>query len=97
MLETCGQTIILFTAIIVMTIISTASYASRYQGKEEKNRGRIPDLRVDYDNDYGIDHQSGWSVTVEGSVLVQFEKHLLVALVKAAWKHRQIKIDMDGE
>jgi hypothetical protein len=40
--------------------------------------------RVDYARKYGIDKRSGWSVFFDGAVAVQFEKHLLVALIKAA-------------
>jgi len=42
-------------------------------------------LEVNYRSDYGIDRRSGWSVAYDGSVLVQFERWLVIALIKA-WR-----------
>lgn len=47
-------------------------------------RGRKLGFRLEYDVDYGIDRLAGWSVTVNGSVVVQFapspEEALVVAI-----------------
>jgi hypothetical protein len=47
-------------------------------------------LRIDYDRDYGIDRQTGWSVAINGVYLVQYERCLLVALSKAYLRHWSI-------
>lgn len=44
-------------------------------------------LSLDYDRDYGCAHREGWSVALNGSYVVQFERWLLVALWKA-WRRR---------
>lgn len=36
---------------------------------------------IHFDRDYGIDRRTGWSIAIDGSFVVQFEKHLLVALI----------------
>lgn len=46
-------------------------------------RGRNLGFRLEYDVDYGIDRRSGWSVTVNGSVIVQFAPSPEEALVDA--------------
>lgn len=43
-------------------------------------------LRVEWDGDYGCEHRSGWSVAVDGAFLVQLERFLLVAILKAWWR-----------
>lgn len=40
-------------------------------------------FRLEYDVDYGIDLREGWSVTVDGSVVVQFVKTPKEALLAA--------------
>lgn len=42
-------------------------------------------LRIDFDTNYGINKRTGWSIAVNGSYLVQLERFLLVAIVKALW------------
>lgn len=39
------------------------------------------EFRLEYDSDYGVDHRSGWSVTVDGSVAAE-----LMATPEAALK-----------
>lgn len=46
-------------------------------------RGRKLGFRLEYDVDYGIDRRSGWSVTVNGIVHVQFASSPEEALVDA--------------
>lgn len=46
-------------------------------------RGRKLGFRLEYDVDYGIDRRAGWSVTVNGSVIVQFAPSPEEALVDA--------------
>lgn len=43
----------------------------------------LKSFRLEYDSDYGIDHRSGWSVVVEGSVVVQFADNPEIALRQA--------------
>lgn len=43
-------------------------------------------LYVVYDEDYGIDKRSGWSVAIDGSYYVQFEEYLIKAIVKAIYE-----------
>lgn len=38
---------------------------------------------IEYDTLYGIDKRAGWSISIDRSYVVQFEKFLLVALCKA--------------
>lgn len=57
-------------------------------------RGRHPILRqrkirVDYDTEYGIEQRTGWSVAINGSYIVQFERFLIFAIAKAIWRHRK--------
>ena len=37
---------------------------------------------IDYDYEYGIDKRTGWSVFVDGSYIIQFERFLIVAVIK---------------
>lgn len=39
-------------------------------------------LRIEYDTDYGIDKRTGWSATVDGVVVVQFEVSMMAMLAK---------------
>lgn len=45
---------------------------------------------LEYDTDYGSDHRSGWTVVVDGSVLVQLTslRACLVAFVSRWWRGR---------
>lgn len=43
----------------------------------------LKSLKIEYDEDYGIDNRSGWSVAINGSYYAQFEKRLIAALVKS--------------
>ena len=47
----------------------------------------VEQIRLHYDRDYGIDRRGGWSLSINGSFVVQFERFLLVALAKSLWKH----------
>lgn len=49
-------------------------------------------LTIDHDHDYGIDRRRGWSIAWRGSYCVQFERFLLVALVKTWWKARRFEV-----
>ncbi len=44
-------------------------------------------LKIEYDNNYGINRRSGWTVVVDGITCVQLERWLLVALFRA-WLDR---------
>ena len=46
-------------------------------------RQRRIGFRLDYDVDYGIDRREGWSVIVDGRVIVQFSKTPAQALLDA--------------
>lgn len=50
-------------------------------------------LKVEYDSDYGIDHRSGWSVTIDGCVYLQFRKLVVIALAAAFFKRRRLRED----
>ena len=45
-------------------------------------------IRIEKDIDFGIDKKSGWSVAIDGSYLVQFDKWIIIALVKALWAYQ---------
>jgi hypothetical protein len=38
------------------------------------------DIRLEFDRDYGMSKRTGWSVSVDGSVLVEFASDPLLAL-----------------
>lgn len=38
-----------------------------------------------WNTDYGVDSRWGWTVCMNGRVVVQFERFAIVALVKAYW------------
>lgn len=42
-------------------------------------------LRIEWDKDYGCNHRTGWSVSVNGSFLAELERFLFVAIVKAVY------------
>ena len=48
-------------------------------------------VKIQYDQDYGIDHRKGWSIAIDGSYYVQFEKRLLVALFKAIYSYFELR------
>ena len=54
-------------------------------------RRRRLGFQLEYDVDYGIDRREGWTVTVDGSVIVQFaktpEEALLAAIDRIAVKN----------
>jgi len=45
-------------------------------------------LRIDFDTDYGIDHRKGWTIIVNGMVIVQFRRTLIGALF-VTWRRWQ--------
>ena len=46
---------------------------------------KIGNLGLDYDRAYGINKQSGWSVSWKGSYINALQPHLIPALFKA-WR-----------
>lgn len=44
---------------------------------------KLKHITIDYDTNYGIDKRTGWSIAVDGSYILQFERFLLIALLKA--------------
>lgn len=40
-------------------------------------------LHIEYDVDYGSSKLTGWSICYDRTYLVQFEKYLIVAVIKA--------------
>jgi hypothetical protein len=48
---------------------------------------RAQSFRADYDKNYGVEKQTGWSITVDGVVLVSFCGSFNVALCFAAMKY----------
>jgi hypothetical protein len=45
-------------------------------------------VALHFDRDYGIDLRTGWSVVIDGRVIVRMEPWLVVALWKAWRAHR---------
>ena len=45
---------------------------------------------LEYDEDYGADKRTGWTVVMDGRVVVQFRKWAILALVEA-WLRRRKK------
>ncbi|MGR3302382.1 MAG: hypothetical protein ACUZ8I_07735 [Candidatus Scalindua sp.] len=43
----------------------------------------IRKLRIDYDENYGCDNRTGWSIAWCGHYLVQLEKSLIKAIYKS--------------
>ena len=39
-------------------------------------------FKLEWDRNYGIDERSGWSIVIDGAVLSDIEKYLVVALMK---------------
>jgi hypothetical protein len=46
-------------------------------------RIRIGLFRIDFDRNYGCNNRTGWSIAHKGSFLVQLEKYLTIAIIKA--------------
>ncbi len=44
---------------------------------------KIKNLIIDYDKDYGIDNKTGWSIAIDGHYITQFDKFLIIAIIKA--------------
>ena len=44
---------------------------------------KINKLILDYDKNYGCDKRTGWSIAWDGCYLVQLERHLIIAIIKA--------------
>lgn len=47
-------------------------------------------MQLHYDTEYGCQQRTGWTVFIEGSCLVMFERFALVAIVKALWRARKL-------
>ncbi len=52
-------------------------------------------FRLDYDVEYGIDKRKGWSLTIDGSVLVQFADTFEEAVETAQSKWAAILAERD--
>jgi hypothetical protein len=48
-------------------------------------------FRLHYDKNYGIYKRKGWSIAIDGHFYVEFERFLIVALVKAFKMYRSGK------
>lgn len=48
-------------------------------------------FKLAWDKDYGIDKRAGWSITVNGHVLVILERWLIVAACKALWRWSRLE------
>ena len=59
---------------------STVTVAQLLQWFNEKQTNRS--FSVAWDGNYGIDRRSGWSVTIDGIVVVELEPSLLGAAMK---------------
>lgn len=46
----------------------------------------LKELRIEFDTDYGIDKKTGWSVTMDGAVVIQFAPTPEIALRNAVSK-----------
>ena len=54
----------------------------------------VRSFRLGYDRDYGIDRRSGWSVVVDGVVVVQFVS--LLRALRVSWVElKKISKDLD--
>lgn len=47
--------------------------------------------RIMWDTNYGVDKRTGWSMSIDGVVLVQFKRFLIVTLVLGWWRHLKQK------
>lgn len=56
---------------------------------EETFKARKQSFQLHYDIDYGISHRSGWSVVINGSVVVQFADSAEGALQEALERVRR--------
>ena len=43
-------------------------------------------FKLEWDREYGINKRTGWSIVVDGSVIVQLERFSIIAVVKALYK-----------
>ena len=42
----------------------------------------MENLSVTFDRDYGIDNRTGWTICINGSVIVELERRLIIAVIK---------------
>jgi hypothetical protein len=57
----------------------------------ECRKGR--NFRIEWDKNYGVDKRTGWSISFNGSFLVELEKRLSVAIIKAGYRKISYLID----
>jgi hypothetical protein len=50
-------------------------------------------MTMEFDHEYGEQQRTGWSISLDGHYVVQFERFLLVALLKAFWAQLTITTD----
>lgn len=43
-------------------------------------------FRLEYDSGFGIEKKSGWSVCIDGSYYMAFDKNVVRAVVVALWR-----------
>ena len=53
-----------------------------------ENGKKMKQFSIDFDRDYGVSKRTGWSITEDGTCLVELEKHLILALIKWIRKRR---------
>ena len=46
----------------------------------------IGEFRIEHDRDYGCNKRTGWSVSFDGSYLVQLHRSFWYALVSSCWR-----------
>ena len=43
----------------------------------------MENLRIEFDRNYGCNNRTGWSISIDGSFVVELERFLMVAIYKA--------------
>ena len=46
-------------------------------------RLKLMNIGLEWDNDYGCHHRTGWTITIYGIICADLEKYFLVAIYKA--------------
>jgi hypothetical protein len=52
----------------------------------------VRQMRISYDHEYGIEQRSGWSVALDGAVVVQF----CPSLLRALWRAKTFRLTTHG-
>jgi plasmid stabilization system protein ParE len=55
-------------------------------------RIKLKNVTIDYDENYGMDKNTGWSIAIDGHYYVQFHHDLKEAVLIAAIRHTESEL-----